>query len=144
MAGQLFPTAGAPIVLSKPEMVIGRALGCDIVIPEKFVSNRHCQLKFDGNMWMVKDLGSTNGTDTTSRSAFEWAPLPPGSTLIIARRMRLVIEYVPSIERARFGDGDVAQHVAEAVESTHGYAEYGPATSRLTGRQEPLKKKESS
>jgi hypothetical protein len=138
MAGQLFPTAGPPVLLSKPEMVIGRAPNCDIVLNASFVSSRHCVLTFDGKQWNVQDLGSTNGTETKNIVALDLTPLPPGSTLIIARRLRYVIEYDPDLEKARFSGG------TEVIGDIDDYAEMGPATARLTGRHSPVHKKKES
>jgi pSer/pThr/pTyr-binding forkhead associated (FHA) protein len=138
MAGQLFPARGKPHPLSKPEIIIGRAAGCDIVINERFISNRHCTLLFDGNLWLVLDLGSTNGTETKEQLAVDWTPLPPGSTLILARRLRFVIEYVPDIERARFFGDKVDTGTLSVLKETEGYGEFGPATTRLSGRYRPL------
>jgi pSer/pThr/pTyr-binding forkhead associated (FHA) protein len=52
------------ILIDRNEFIIGRTLesGCDYVIPEPFISPRHCMLLFqDGNL-TIKDLGSKNGT----------------------------------------------------------------------------------
>lgn len=144
MAGQLFPMAGPPVVITKPEMVIGRAAGCDIVINAKFISSRHCVLKFDGQTWYVKDLGSTNGTETKDHSAEELTALPSGSTLILARRLRCVIEYIPAVEKARFCGGDAGESVLEAVNDTRGWAEHGPATARLSSRIDALRAKKEA
>ena len=123
-------------------MVIGRADGCDIVIKAKFISNRHCVLMFDGELWWVKDLDSTNGTDTKDQAAYELTPLPSGGTLILARRLHFVIEYIPEVERARFEGGKLGDSVLDVLDETRGNAEYGPATSRLTKHHHsaPIKK----
>jgi pSer/pThr/pTyr-binding forkhead associated (FHA) protein len=143
MAGQLFPAKGSPILLSKPAMILGRAAGCDIVINEKVVSNRHCMLLFDWNNWTVMDLGSTNGTETKGQAADDWTPLPSGSTLILARRLRFVIEYVPDIERARFSGATLDEKTLSIVKETHGYGEFGPATTRLSGKYRPFEPTQS-
>lgn len=44
------------------EAVIGRAKGCDIVIPEEFVSATHIHIWHDDGEWYLEDLGSRNGT----------------------------------------------------------------------------------
>ena len=46
------------------ELTVGRAPDCDIVFPPnaKGVSKRHLQIRFNGNGWVVRDLGSRYGT----------------------------------------------------------------------------------
>ena len=46
--------------LAKPEVVIGRAPECDVVIDHRALSRRHAQLRV--KPLAVQDLGSTNGT----------------------------------------------------------------------------------
>lgn len=51
--------------LTKDETIIGRTMGCDIVIPETRVSRRHAMIRRTepgGNEFEIIDLGSTNGT----------------------------------------------------------------------------------
>src|SRR5580698_1262543 len=61
--GILQPVGGGdPIPLTKPEMVIGRRPGCDIRLDYENISGKHCSLRFLNGLWMIRDLGSTNGT----------------------------------------------------------------------------------
>jgi len=53
--------AGATHALA-PEMSIGRAAGCTIVIDDHYVSSVHTRVFRRDEQWMVEDLGSTNGT----------------------------------------------------------------------------------
>lgn len=61
---QLNPVnGGRPIVLRRTRpLVVGRDDDCDAVISDASVSGRHARIEFDGEAWMVADLGSTNGT----------------------------------------------------------------------------------
>jgi hypothetical protein len=43
-------------------MLIGRAPNCDCVLPETYVSRAHAQLWREGERWLLRDLGSRNGT----------------------------------------------------------------------------------
>lgn len=47
--------------LLKPLTTIGRADTADVLLPIESVSERHAELLFDGNTWLLRDLGSTNG-----------------------------------------------------------------------------------
>lgn len=48
--------------LTKSEIILGRDAGCDCLINDKTVSNRHACLSFHHQQWWLEDLGSTNGT----------------------------------------------------------------------------------
>ncbi len=51
------------IDLSKKENTsIGRDESCDVFIDSGNVSRRHAEVRLEGNMFVLKDLGSTNGT----------------------------------------------------------------------------------
>ncbi len=44
------------------EIIIGREKGCDILLSDETVSNRHARISYHHNQWWVEDLGSKNGT----------------------------------------------------------------------------------
>ena len=46
----------------KGDLVLGRSRGCDVVLSSEAVSRRHAQLFFRDGNWVIRDLGSTNGT----------------------------------------------------------------------------------
>jgi len=48
--------------LTKTEIILGREPGCDCLLNDKTVSNRHASLSFHHQQWWLEDLGSTNGT----------------------------------------------------------------------------------
>lgn len=48
--------------LDKPELKIGRAIDCDIVVDNLGVSRHHCTIVQDDTKWVVVDGGSNNGT----------------------------------------------------------------------------------
>jgi len=54
-------TEGPNIALDKPIILIGRHQECDIQIPSRKISRRHCCLAQVGDRLVVRDLGSTNG-----------------------------------------------------------------------------------
>jgi transcriptional regulator with GAF, ATPase, and Fis domain len=45
-----------------PSVVIGRDATADVCVPEQAVSRQHARIGFDGTRWILKDLGSRNGT----------------------------------------------------------------------------------
>ncbi len=50
------------IRLTKSEVFLGRDPGCDCILNDKTVSNKHAYLSFHHQLWWLEDLGSTNGT----------------------------------------------------------------------------------
>lgn len=54
-------TEGPDISLDKPIVLIGRHQECDIQIPSRKISRRHCCVALVNNHLVVRDLGSTNG-----------------------------------------------------------------------------------
>ena len=48
--------------LLEPEHFIGRAPTCALVIDERYISAQHAVLRWTGDRWELKDLGSRNGT----------------------------------------------------------------------------------
>ena len=56
------PAAGREISIKDRKVTLGRAASADIPIPDTVISRVHVSLSYDGEKWMVRDLGSTNGT----------------------------------------------------------------------------------
>ena len=46
----------------KGRTIIGRDEGCDVTLDEQWVSRRHAEVVHQGGNWVVRDLGSSNGT----------------------------------------------------------------------------------
>jgi pSer/pThr/pTyr-binding forkhead associated (FHA) protein len=55
LEGLLFP-------ITEKTVTVGRASGCDLVLPDPYVSKKHCQIVFRGDHFTVVDLGSLNKT----------------------------------------------------------------------------------
>ena len=58
-------------------LVLGRSSGCQLVFADDTVSRRHAELRFDDGRWMLRDLGSSNGTWVNGRRVLE-AEVAPG------------------------------------------------------------------
>jgi len=55
LAGKRWPVRGEPLTL-------GRAQDCDIVLPERQISRYHARIEQDEAGFIIRDLGSKNGT----------------------------------------------------------------------------------
>jgi hypothetical protein len=53
------------------EVTIGRASECDFVSLHASVSRQHCTIRFDGEHFLVRDLGSKNGTRLNGKEITE-------------------------------------------------------------------------
>lgn len=60
---------------------IGRAMTNDIPLNDTFLSGEHAVLEWDGNAWIVEDLGSTNGSWLNGREIDQPMPLTYGDVI---------------------------------------------------------------
>jgi hypothetical protein len=60
---------------------IGRSLECDCVVTDPSVSRRHAQLRREGESWLLRDLGSSNGTRVNGMRVTEETEVRPGDHL---------------------------------------------------------------
>jgi hypothetical protein len=94
--GTLNPVGGGdPMPLTKPELVVGRRPGCDIRLDFENISGKHCVLRFLNGIWMVRDLGSTNGTTVNG------APISSEQSVMADEEIGIAghlykIDYVPA------------------------------------------------
>ncbi|MBA3710299.1 MAG: protein kinase, partial [Planctomycetes bacterium] len=56
------PTAGHEYPLTKDVTILGRQSACDVQIHDTMSSRAHCQVRRDGKLFSLVDLGSRNGT----------------------------------------------------------------------------------
>lgn len=66
-------------ILHSPTRV-GRLADNDIVLDDKRVSRHHAEVSKQGNRWVLRDIGSTNGTAVNGKIVRE-AVLKPGDTI---------------------------------------------------------------
>jgi len=59
---QTGPKAGHEYPLTKDLVIMGRQSVSDVQVIDHMCSRSHCQLRRDGRMWTLVDLGSRNGT----------------------------------------------------------------------------------
>lgn len=73
------PQKGERILVKVPIVNIGRAEYNDIVLSDESVSSQHAKLTRREGIWILTDLGSTNGTLVDGERIEEDTPLAPGN-----------------------------------------------------------------
>ncbi|MCR9093389.1 MAG: FHA domain-containing protein [bacterium] len=53
---------GLEVAIDRDRLVIGRGRKADLALAEATISRAHAAIGFDGRLFYVEDLGSTNGT----------------------------------------------------------------------------------
>ncbi|MCU0621133.1 MAG: FHA domain-containing protein [Gemmatimonadales bacterium] len=82
---------GQRLPVRAPVVNLGRADYNDVVLPEPSVSTAHAKLQRREGVWVVSDLGSTNGTLVDGERVEGEVPLSPGATLKLGE-VALLIE----------------------------------------------------
>ena len=75
-SGQL---KGQRLYVKVPIVNIGRAEYNDMQIPDDSVSSQHAKLTRREGVWVLTDLGSTNGTLVDGEKIVEDTPIAPGA-----------------------------------------------------------------
>ena len=75
------PRKGDRLTLSVPMINVGRADYNDLVLADPSVSTMHAKVQRRGGVWILADLGSTNGTFMEGEPVTSEVALAPGATL---------------------------------------------------------------
>jgi hypothetical protein len=76
---------GTRISLTGAPVLIGRAPDSTLVLTDDYASNRHARISLQDGMWLVEDLGSTNGTYLGQRKLEGPVPMELGVPLRIGK-----------------------------------------------------------
>jgi FHA domain/Domain of unknown function (DUF1707) len=77
---------------AQAQVLLGRSRECDCVVSEPSVSRRHAELRRRGSHWILRDLGSRNGTRVNGVRVLEETEVRPGDRLSLGEaRFRLVL-----------------------------------------------------
>ena len=70
--------------LQGERVVVGRSRDCDLILPDVLLSRRHVELVRSAEGWLVRDLGSLNGTRLNGARVENEALLRNGDVVEIA------------------------------------------------------------
>jgi pSer/pThr/pTyr-binding forkhead associated (FHA) protein len=76
---------GTRISLTGAPVLIGRAPDSTLVLTDDYASNRHARISLQDGMWLVEDLGSTNGTYLGQRKLDGPVPMEMGVPVRIGK-----------------------------------------------------------
>jgi hypothetical protein len=76
---------GTRIGLTGAPVLIGRANDSTLVLTDDYASTRHARISLQDGMWVVEDLGSTNGTYLGHRKLDGPVPMEVGVPLRIGK-----------------------------------------------------------
>ena len=76
-------------VITADELLLGRDRSCAVVLDDPTVSRRHAHLRYRDGAWIVRDLGSTNGT-TVNGASVTRSQLRPGDLVAFGDQTLLV------------------------------------------------------
>ena len=76
---------GTTLALGQAAILIGRAPECTLVLEDDYSSNRHARFVLNQGIWVIEDLGSTNGTFLGRSRVEAPTPVEPGVPVRIGR-----------------------------------------------------------
>jgi hypothetical protein len=90
---------GVTVFAGEHELLLGSRTGCDIVIDDPVVADRHCRIGWDG-AFTVRDLGSVTGTWVDGKRATAASELHDGDQIVLGVS-RAVVRIEGTGQRAR-------------------------------------------
>jgi adenylate cyclase len=125
---------GTVFLLDNVPTAIGRSKRCHVVIPDSWISSKHCQIEQREGEWWIVDLGSRNGTYLDGRQIRE-AALGEGSRLSFGKTdavFRLAVPDRGALDVRR--SATAIRYLADAA--TEIAARPGPSTTAEAARRQ--------
>jgi hypothetical protein len=107
---QTGPNPGKTFIIQKNETSIGRDETNDIFILDSGISRHHASLTLQGTNYVLRDLGSTNGTFVNDQRLAAPRALKPGDVVLLGDKVKIVLEmarYDPDVTIQRNRPGGI-------------------------------------
>jgi predicted component of type VI protein secretion system len=91
------PNVGSAYPLRSPIVAIGRSADNQVVLDDTEVSRHHARLTWQGNAYMLEDLGSANGTWVNGARITSPVLLRPGDSIGLGKRVSLALSDHPQV-----------------------------------------------
>jgi pSer/pThr/pTyr-binding forkhead associated (FHA) protein/ketosteroid isomerase-like protein len=88
------PNPGQVFDLTQSEITIGRETNNDIAIDDRALSRRHARLRLEADLYVLKDLGSTNGTFVNGDRLEDERTIQPGDRINLGENVALLFKAV--------------------------------------------------
>lgn len=89
---QTGPNPGKTFIIQKPETTIGRDETNDIFILDSGMSRHHASLTLQGTNYVLRDMGSTNGSFVNDQRLAAPRSLKPGDVVLLGDKVKIVFE----------------------------------------------------
>lgn len=110
-SAMLFLPPRPPVAVpEKGSLVLGRSRSCDLTLQTPDASRRHAEIVGVGDGWLLRDLGSTNGTYLNGER-IEEHQISPGDRIEIGGDLVTFCIVDPALDGGEPGAGDQAQTV---------------------------------
>ncbi len=86
------PQVGQAFALNKSIITIGREAGNDIVLESPQISRYHTRLTLQGGVYVVEDMGSTNGTFLNGQRVLRPTPVTSGDLIGVGESILLKVQ----------------------------------------------------
>jgi diguanylate cyclase (GGDEF)-like protein len=108
---------GRRVRVTAEPLIIGRSPKCEVQVDQESVSRNHCRIRFENGEFLVRDLGSTNGTYVNDNLVADEGRLRHGDQLKVGRTILkfivgddVEVEYHEEIYRLMTTDGLTQLH----------------------------------
>jgi DNA-binding response OmpR family regulator len=102
-----YTSTGQYWLLQAATVTIGRSEDNDVVIPDRWISRYHAQLRCEGSRCIVDDLGSKNGLFVNGRRVTSSTPLENDDRIQLSPRYQLCFVDAEATAPLIQGQGDV-------------------------------------
>jgi predicted component of type VI protein secretion system len=124
------PTPGKAFPLEKTETFIGRDLSNDIVINDPEISRRHSRIFLQNGLYVLEDLGSTNGTSINGQRLIGPYSMRNGEIITLGERITFAFEAVQPAGDSTLAGGQQANQTMQpaSVSPSNFSAPFNPTT----------------